>query len=74
MCENITILFCILMEIYRTNFNCEFDDMSEGENLYAEALAHLLDVDTADYIEFLNDDEDSSFNIAADYDAPYGDY
>ena len=74
MCENTTILYCVLMEIYKNNYNGEFDDVSEGENLYAEALAHLLEMDTNDYVEFLNDDEDSSFNIAADSDAPYSDY
>lgn len=74
MYENIITLFYVLMEIFRNNLNGEFDDVSEGENLYAEALAHLLDIDTKDYVELLNDDEDSSFNIAADSDASYGDY
>ena len=47
--------------------------MSEGEKLYAEALAHLLDKDTKDYVDFVENDEDVLFNIAADPGASYGD-
>ena len=60
------------MRKFINDFASEFDDMSEGEKLYAEALAHLLDRDTKDYIEFL-DDEDIALNIAADPGASYGD-
>ncbi len=50
----------------------ELDGAFGGEKLYAEALAHLLDRDTKDYIEFL-DDDDVSFNMAADPGVSYGD-
>ena len=50
----------------------ELDGVFGGEKLYAEALAHLLDRDTKDYIEFL-DDDDVPFNMAADPGVSYGD-
>ena len=40
--------------------------------LYAESLAHLLDRDTVDYIEFLDDNE-TEFAVAAEPCAIYGD-
>lgn len=60
------------MDKFITDFNEEFEDVSEGEILYAEALAHLLERDTKDYVELLSED-DVSFNIAADPGASYGD-
>lgn len=63
----------VLMKKFINDFNGEFDEMSEGEKLYAEALAHLLDKDTKDYVDFVENDEDVSFNIAADPGASYGD-
>lgn len=61
------------MEKFINDFNGDFDNMSEGEQMYAEALAHLLERDTKDYIDFLEeDDEDVSFNIAAEPGASYG--
>lgn len=72
MYENFRKLhICALMEKVINDFNGEFEDVSEGEILYAEALAHLLDRDTKDYVELLSDD-DLSFNIAADPGASYG--
>ena len=61
------------MEKFINDFTGEFDELSEGEKLYAEALAHLLDKDTKDYMEFLDDADDVPFNVAADPGAPYGD-
>lgn len=63
----------VLMKKFINDFNGEFDEMSEGEKLYAEALAHLLDKDTKDYVDFVENDEDVPFNIAADPGASYGD-
>ena len=61
------------MEDFINEFDGEFNGMTEGEKLYAEALAHLLDVDTADYVEFLKEDDTESSNIAAESDDSYGD-
>jgi len=61
------------MKKFINDFNGEFDEMSEGEKLYAEALAHLLDKDTKDYVDFVENDKDVLFNIAADPGASYGD-
>ena len=59
------------MEEFVKDFDGEFADMSLGEKLYADALAHLLDTDTKDYIDFLAEDEDS-LKAAADSDSTYG--
>ena len=61
------------MDDFLKDFDGEFSDMSAGEELYAEALAHLLDMDTADYIEFLKEDDNESSNIAAESDDSYAD-
>lgn len=46
--------------------------MSNAEIMYAEALAHLMDVDSADYIEFLQDDDDAEARNAAEAQDSYG--
>ena len=61
------------MEKLINDFTSEFYELSDGEKLYAEALAHLLDKDTKDYMEFLDDADDVQFYVAADPGAPYGD-
>ena len=60
------------MEDFIDEFDEEFKDMSEGEKLLADALAHLLDRDTKDYVEFLKEEDGVSSN-AAEPDTPYGD-
>lgn len=60
------------MDKFIKDFNGEFEDLSEGEMLYAEALAHLLERETKDYVELLSED-DVPFNIAADPGSSYGD-
>ena len=60
------------MEDIIRDFDEEFDKMSKAENLYAEALAHLLDVDSAEYIEFLQDDDDEEARNAAESQSYYG--
>lgn len=59
------------MENYIKDFDPEFNNMSDGEKLYADALAHLLDKDTADYAEFLNEDTGDALNTAAETDVAY---
>ncbi len=54
------------------DFDEEFDKMSDAEILYAEALAHLLDVDSADYIEFLEDEDGEEAKNAAESQGSYG--
>ena len=53
------------MEKFINDFDSEFENMSVGENLYAEALAHLIDKDANDYVELLGE-EGAAFNVAAD--------
>ena len=73
MYENKTNQICAHMEKFTTYINGDLDNMSESEQMYAEALAHLLERDTKDYIDFLEEaDEDVSFNIAAEPGASYG--
>lgn len=54
------------MEKLINDFDREFDNMSAGENLYAEAMAHLLDKDTNEFVESLGDEGCASMNAAAD--------
>ena len=54
------------MEKFINDFDREFDNMPIGENLYAEALAHLIDKDTDEFIESLGAEESASINVAAD--------
>ena len=60
------------MEDIIRDFDEEFDKMSNAEIMYAEALAHLMDVDSADYIEFLQDDDDAEARNAAEAQDSYG--
>lgn len=53
--EGVIFSLCI-MENFVNAFDCEFDCMAEGENLYAEAMAHLLDRERTDYFELLAED------------------
>lgn len=59
------------MEKFVNDFDKEFDCMSDGEKLYADALAHLIDKDAKDYIEALGDDAHGAMNIAAESDSGY---
>ena len=54
------------------DFDEEFDKMSDAEILYAEALAHLLDVDSAEYIELLGDEDGEVVRNAAESHDSYG--
>ncbi|MBR5511607.1 MAG: hypothetical protein IKU50_05310 [Bacteroidaceae bacterium] len=54
------------MEKLINDFDREFDNMSASENLYAEAMAHLLDKDTNEFVESLGDEGCASMNAAAD--------
>ena len=54
------------MEDFVKDFDREFDNMSVGENLYAEATAHLIDKDTNEFVESLGDEGCASMNAAAD--------
>ena len=54
------------------DFDEDFNNVSEGERLYADALAHLLDSSAYDYIELL-ENEDIGFDVAAESSAQYGD-
>ena len=60
------------MEDIIRDFDEEFDKMSNAEIMYAEALAHLMYVDSADYIEFLQDDDDAEARNAAEAQDSYG--
>jgi len=60
------------MDDFLNDVDGNLSKMSEGEKLYAESLAHLLDRDTVDYIEFLDDNE-AEFAVAAEPCAIYGD-
>ena len=60
------------MEDVVNDFDKEFDNMSAGEKLYADALAHLLDRDTIDYVDFLEEDNEN-LSIAAESGESYGD-
>ena len=55
------------------DFDEDFNNVSEGERLYADALAHLLDRFANDYIGLLEDEEVGSV-VAAEPSAPYGDW
>lgn len=59
------------MEKLINDFDREFDNMSAGENLYAEAMAHLLDKDTNEFVESLGDEGCASMNAAAESDGGY---
>lgn len=59
------------MEKLVNEFDPEFNNMSESEKLYADALAHLLDKDTSDYAEFLEENNTDSLNAAAETDIFY---
>ena len=50
--EGVIFSLCI-MEKLVNDFDREFDCMAEGENLYAEAMAYLLDRERPDYFELL---------------------
>ncbi len=54
------------MEKLINDFDREFDNMSASENLYAEAMALLLDKDTNEFVESLGDEGCASMNAAAD--------
>lgn len=54
------------------NFNGDFNEMPEGERLFADALTHLLDRHTMEYVELLGDEE-VDFCVAAEPAAVYGD-
>lgn len=53
-------------------FDEGFNNVSEDERLYADALAHLLDSPAYDYIRLL-EYEEVGFFVAAEPSAPYGD-
>lgn len=53
--EGVIFSLCI-MEKLVNDFDREFDSMNEGENLYAEAMAHLIDRERTDYFELLAED------------------
>ena len=53
--KDVVFSLCI-MEKLVNDFDREFDSMAEGENLYAEAMAHLLDRERTDYFELLAED------------------
>ena len=59
------------IENFINDFDSEFDNMSAGENLYAEALAHLIDKDANGFIESLGDEGCEAMNVAADDDGCY---
>ena len=59
------------MENFMTDFDPEFNNMSDGEKLYADALAHLLDKESADYAEFLNEETGDALSAAAEADTSY---
>lgn len=69
--KSITIKETELMGDFWNDIDGNLNKMSEGEKLYAEALAHLLDRDTIDYIELLDDAEDE-LAVAAESAAAYG--
>ena len=59
------------MEEFINEFDREFENMSDGEKLYADALAHLLDKDAQDYVEALGGEDSESMNVAAESDDCY---
>ena len=60
------------MEEFINGFDPEFNEMSESEKLYADGVAHLLDRDTKDYIEFLKAGDDVACGAAAEDGGSYG--
>lgn len=60
------------MDLLGYDFDEDFNNLSEGEILYADALAHLFDKSANDYIGLL-EDEEAGFVIAAEPSALYGD-
>ena len=59
------------MEDFVKDFDREFDNMSVGENLYAEAMAHLIDKEDGNCVEALGDDASGAMNMAAESDGGY---
>lgn len=59
------------MEKLINDFDREFDNMSVGENLYAEAMAHLIDKEDGNCVEALGDDASGAMNMAAESDGGY---
>ena len=59
------------MEDFVKDFDREFDNMSVGENLYAEAMAHLIDKEDGKCVEALGDDASGAMNMAAESDGGY---
>ena len=62
------------MEEFINGFDPEFNEMSESEKLYADGVAHLLDRDTKDYIEFLKAGDGIACGAAAEVDCSFGGY
>lgn len=60
------------MNKFVNNFDDDIDKMPEGERLFADALTHMLDRHTVDYVELLGDEE-VDFCVAAEPAAAYGD-
>ena len=54
------------MEKLVNDFDREFDCVAEGENLYAEAMAHLIDKESNEFLLALGDENCASANVAAE--------
>ena len=63
--EGVIFSLCI-MEKLVNDFDREFDCMAEGENLYAEAMAHLIDKESNEFVLALGDENCASANVAAE--------
>ena len=54
------------MEKLVNDFDREFDSMNEGVGLFAEAMAHLIDKESNEFVLALGDENCASANVAAE--------
>lgn len=63
--EGVIFSLCI-MENFVNAFDREFDSMNEGVGLFAEAMAHLIDKESNEFVLALGDENCASANVAAE--------